>query len=197
MAKTAIFLIADGSEPLELVAPVDAMRRGDIDVTLASVMGRKDVTAAQNVNLVCDTIIEEVDLSAADIIVLPGGGVGVENLGKCEALIAELRARLSKESCSQGNAESEPKRKCMVGAICAAPTILADNHLLDGRRAVCYPGCQTNFPPGVYQKDLEVCVDGNLITATGPGTALKFGIALLRALEGDSVADQVASAMLA
>lgn len=203
MSKTAIFFIADGCEPLELIAPVDALRRGGVNVVLASVMGRKDVLTAQNVNLVCDSLIEESDLSSADIIVLPGGGEGVENLGKCEALIDELRARLGKESCCHSgpecahNADSVPEHKCMVGAICAAPAILADNKLLDGRRAVCYPGCQTNFPPGVYQEGLEVCRDGNLITATGPGTALKFGIALLRALEGETIADQVASGMLA
>jgi hypothetical protein len=76
------------------------------------------------------------------------------------------------------------------------PMVLANAGLLTGRKAVCYPGCEEGWPAGVYQAGKDVFVDGNLITATGPGTALPFGIQILRTLEGDKVADDVASGML-
>ena len=71
-----------------------------------------------------------------------------------------------------------------VAAICAGPMVLANAGLLTGRKAVCYPGCEEGWPAGVYQAGKDVFVDGNLITATGPGTALaRFGIQILRTLE--------------
>ena len=83
-----------------------------------------------------------------------------------------------------------------VAAICAGPMVLANAGLLSDRAAVCYPGCEEGWPVGVYQAGKDVFVDGNLITATGPGTALPFGIQILRTLEGDKVADDVAAGML-
>ena len=68
--------------------------------------------------------------------------------------------------------------------------------LLEGRKVTCYPGCEEGFPQGVYLTGQSVVVDDNLITASGPGQALEFGIAIVRALCGDDVADQVASSML-
>lgn len=38
--------------------------------------------------------------------------------------------------------------------------------------------------------------DGNLVTASGPGQAIAFGLALAEALCGKQAADEVASGML-
>ena len=181
MASVAVAL-ADGAEPLEVVAPVDALRRGGVDVTLVSVGSKLDVEAAQGVTIKADALLADTDLSKADVLMVPGGSVGVENLGKCKPFTDELCSRM--------------KDGRHVAAICAGPTILADLHLLEGRRAVCYPGCETGFPDGVYQAGVDVCVDGNLITATGPGTALAFGLAVLKELKGEDVAADVAQGML-
>ena len=88
------------------------------------------------------------------------------------------------------------KANKLVGSICAGPTILANLDLLQGHKAVCYPGCETNFPAGVYQPNVDVCIDKNLITATGPATALPFGRSLLEALKSEKDASEVASGML-
>lgn len=183
MSKAFIFM-ADGFEPVELVAPTDILRRGGVEVTLVSTMPHKEVRGAHGISIVADAMLEEVDVSQADAVILPGGSEGVENLGRCKTLLHELSLRMS-----EGNK--------IVGAICAAPMILADNNLLEERRAVCYPSCESNFPYGAYQPELDVCVDANLITATGPGTAFQFGFSLLATLEGTEVAQAVAAAMLA
>ena len=73
---------------------------------------------------------------------------------------------------------------------------MASGGVLSGRAAVCCPGCEEGWRAGGCQAGKDGCVDGNRITATGPGTALPFGIQILRTLEGDKVADDVASGML-
>lgn len=182
MKKTAAIMLGDGFEPVEAIGPVDVLRRGGVTVDTVSVMGRTAVTAAQDVTVEADKLVEDVDLATYDVVIVPGGSVGVENLAKCQALAEDLRQRM---------ADDRP-----VASICAGPTILADLGLLEGREAVCYPGCQTNFPEGVYQAGSDIAVDGNLITATGPAVALVFGIAILNALMGDAVAAEVGKGML-
>lgn len=182
MAESVAVMLGDGFEPVEVVAPVDVLRRGGVEVTLVSVMGQNEVMGAQNIKVVADALVEDVDLDSFTMVVVPGGSIGVENLGKCGKLTTSLRDRM--------------KTNKLVGSICAGPTILADLDLLQGRKAVCYPGCETNFPAGVYQPNVDVCIDKNLITATGPATALPFGRALLEALKSEEEADKVASGML-
>lgn len=140
MAETVAVMLGDGFEPVEVVAPVDVLRRGGVDVTLVSVMGRKEVTSAQDIKMVADALVEDVDLDLFTMVVVPGGSVGVENLGKCDKLAESLRDRM--------------KANKLVGSICAGPTILANLDLLQGHKAVCYPGCETNFPAGVYQPNV-------------------------------------------
>lgn len=183
MGNSVAYMIADGTEPLEVIAPVDVLRRGDVDVTLVSTMGRLTVDLDRNLRLTADALVESVNLfDDFTMIVVPGGSVGVQNLETCEPLAKDLRLRM--------------KENRLVGSICAGPTILAHLGLLEGRSAVCYPGCESEFPQGVYQAGVDVCVDGNLITATGPGVALPFGKMLLHVLEGEDKADEVAKGML-
>lgn len=179
--KVAIF-IGDGSEPIEVVAPADALRRGGVDVHIVSVMSSPEVKMAHGITIAADALIDQVDMDAYDMLIVPGGNGGVENLGRNQKLADALISFIN-----QGK---------QVSSICAGPTILAKLHLLDGFKATCYPGCQTDFPEGSYVAGPTVVTDNNLITASGPGVALDFGIAMLRALEGDQVADSVASGML-
>ncbi|WP_165062406.1 DJ-1 family glyoxalase III [Adlercreutzia sp. ZJ154] len=179
--KLAIML-GDGFEPIEAMCPTDVLRRGGVDVTLVSVMPTKHVIAAQGITVVVDAVVADTDLMEFDAICLPGGMGGVANLSKCD----KLTAALPKFMDDGGR---------MVAAICAGPTILSSLGLLHGRKATCYPGCETDFPEGVYCGQ-DVCKDGNLITASGPAYALEFGVELLRALAGDAVASQVMEDML-
>lgn len=94
MAETVAVMLGDGFEPVEVVAPVDVLRRGGVEVTLVSVMGRKEVTSAQDIKMVADALVEDVDLDLFTMVVVPGGSVGVENLGKCDKLAESLRDRM-------------------------------------------------------------------------------------------------------
>lgn len=182
VAKKVAVMLGEGFEPIEAIAPVDCMRRAGIEVELVSVMPSVQVKSAQGIVVEAEALDENMDLSAFDMIVIPGGGLGVENLKKSDKLSKALRVSM------EGNT--------FVAAICAGPTVLNELGLLEGKRVTCYPGCEEGFPQGAYLSGQSVVVDGNLITASGPGQALEFGIAIVRALCGDDVADQVASSML-
>ncbi len=182
MAKTVAVLLADGCEPLEVVAPVDVLRRGGVNVMLVSLKDSLTVTTAQNIHMQADAPIGMVDLSNSDLLMIPGGSVGVDNISVNKAATTEIARRMEAD---------EP-----IAAICAGPTVLGNMGLLNGRKAVCYPGCEEGWPTDVYQTGKDVVVDNNLITATGPGTAAAFGLEILKFLEGEKTANQVAEAML-
>lgn len=175
-------MLGEGCEPLEVVAPVDALRRGGVEVVLVSVMPERAVMAAQGIRMQADATIGETDLMAFDAICLPGGEGGVANLKACAKLEEVLPAFMDDDART-------------VMSICAGPTVLNAWGLLTGRAATCYPGCEEGFPEGTYQGQ-GVITDGNLITASGPGYGLAFGIAELRRLAGDEVARKVAADML-
>ena len=182
MAKSAVVFLADGCEPLEVVAPVDALRRGGVEVVLAAVSDDLTVRAAHGIRLEADAPLSTLDLTQFDIAIVPGGSVGVDNLGKSQRVVAELTRRMEADE--------------LVAAICAGPMVLANAGLLAGRKAVCYPGCQDGWTPGIYQAGKRVFVDGNLITAVGPGAALSFGIKILEVLKNEDIASDVAAGML-
>lgn len=182
MAKSAVVFLADGCEPLEVVAPVDALRRGGVEVVLAAVSDNLTVRAAHGIRLEADAPLSTLDLTQFDIAIVPGGSVGVDNLGKNQHVVAELTRRMEAGE--------------LVAAICAGPMVLANAGLLAGRKAVCYPGCQEGWTPGIYQPGKRVFVDDNLITAVGPGAALAFGIKILEVLKNEDIATDVAAGML-
>lgn len=180
MPKAAM-MVGTGSEPIEVIAPVDVMRRASIDTDVISVEDQKEIVLAQNVEIVADRELRHTDLDSYDMIIVPGGNIGVQVLGASKELADALVSFMQ-----QGK---------WVASICAGPTILADLHLLDGYKATCYPGCETNFPEGSYQPN-GVYTDRNLITASGPAYALEFGKVIAAALTGQQNADQVAKGML-
>lgn len=180
MAKVAI-LLADGFETIEALAPADVLRRGGQDVALVTINERPQVTTAHGIGVKCDATLAGYDFAGCDLIVLPGGMPGTTNLRANERVCELTREFLA-------------TRK--LGAICAAPSILAELGLLGGRTATCYPGCEGAFPAGVRPAELGVYADGNLVTASGPGYAVDFGLALLELLEGKDAADRVAAGML-
>ena len=126
MAKIYTFL-ADGFEEIEALTPIDLLRRADNEVVTVSIMGRRLVHASHGVNIEADTLFEEAgDFADGELFILPGGGVGTQNLGSCEPLLA-----LIKEKYAAG---------VRVAAICAAPSIFGKLGFLKGRKAIVYPG---------------------------------------------------------
>lgn len=179
MDKVYVFL-ADGFETVEALAPVDVMRRAGLQVTTVSIMRRSNVVSAQNVTVVADLLFEDVVFDDASALVLPGGGVGTDNLSAHEPLRALLV-----DACSRG---------LLVAAICAAPMVFGRIGILKGKKATCYPGCESDLFDAEYTA-AAVEQDGNIITACGPGASFDFGFAIIERFCGAGVVETLRSQM--
>ncbi|KAJ3174501.1 hypothetical protein HK101_010953 [Irineochytrium annulatum] len=190
MTKTCLVPIAPGSEEIEAVVIIDTLRRAKIDVTVASVTGTKEIAASRGVNLVADVLISECKGKTYDMIALPGGMPGAANLHANETLHDLLNAQESQQR--------------WFAAICAAPAVvLAAHGLLEGRKAICYPGFVEKLPeasraPGAGDKTgaPDVVVSKKCITSRGPATGLPFALTLVAVLAGTETARTVAESML-
>ena len=85
MANVFVFL-ADGLEEVEALTPIDLLRRAGDSVTTVSIMDKKTVTGGHDVKIKADKKFAKVDFSDGDLFILPGGGVGTENIEAHDAL---------------------------------------------------------------------------------------------------------------
>ena len=167
MAKIYVFL-ADGCEEIEALTPVDLLRRAGEDVCTVSIMGRKEVTGSHKITILADETIEEGEFDDGDMLVLPGGMPGTLNLAGNETLAALIRSY-----------DDQGKK---LAAICAAPSILGVMGILKDKNAVCFPGFEEK--PAVTDK--------NVTTGRGMGAATDFALELIRVLQGEDKAKEMA-----
>ncbi len=181
MSKVAV-LLAPGYEELEAVTVIDVLRRAGVDVIIAGLVP-DPIPSARNVRIVPDTTIDNlsVDDLDLDLVILPGGLPGVENLKKDERVKQLVIKMLEKGK--------------KAAAICAAPTALACFGILRDKEATVYPALKNEIS-GANYKDEPVVVDGNIITSQGPGTALPFAFKLVEILINKEKAEEVANQML-
>lgn len=158
-------IISDGTEELEVLTPVDILRRANVECDLISVCD-KITSGSHNVKIVADKLLTEVDLSSCDGIIIPGGMPGASIISEKQPIISAVKKFLSENK--------------LVASICASPAIvLAKNHLIDGRKATCYPAKDfIKLMENTTYTCLNVQVDGNLITANGPRSALEFSMCI-------------------
>jgi 4-methyl-5(b-hydroxyethyl)-thiazole monophosphate biosynthesis len=163
MSKVYVFL-ADGYQLVEALTVVDMLRRVNIDVYTVSIQESKMVESSNKVLVQSDFIFDEIDFKDADALILPGGCPGTDNLRACE----KLRTILKKHN-DQGK---------LIGAICAAPSILGQLGMLNGKRACCHPGCENDLV-GAKVSENETETDGNIITSRAMGTSIPFSCAII------------------
>lgn len=180
MAKVAIFL-ATGFEEIEALTVVDLLRREHVEIDMVSITGEKKAFGSHNIIVETDKIINQLNFSEYDMLILPGGMPGTLNLEANELLMSQVDAFYA-----QGK---------LLAAICAAPSIFGHRNMLQGRMACCYPG---------YEKDLKganvslepVCVDGKIITSRGMGCAVQFGLKIIEILLGEEVSKELAGKII-
>lgn len=180
MAKTAIFL-AEGFEEIEALTVVDLLRRAGIEITTASITGSRQVCGSHGIKVEADALFEDINFDDTDMIILPGGMPGTDNLDACEPLKARIR-----EFADAGK---------KLSAICAAPRVLGKMGVLSGKRATCYPGNE-ELLKGADPQTTEVVKDGNFITSRGMGTAIPFGLAIIEEFQGKEAADDMAKKII-
>ncbi len=158
--------LADGFEECEALVPIDILRRAQIPVKTVGV-GSKNITGSHGITVGCDLAEDEAVTDSLNGIILPGGMPGTLNLEKSEVV--------------QSFIDYSAKNNLLIGAICAAPSILGHKGLLDGKKATCFTGFEKDLIGAVVHNEPVIC-DGNIITAFGAGAAFPFGFALLEAL---------------
>ncbi|MCX7841854.1 MAG: DJ-1/PfpI family protein [Clostridia bacterium] len=179
--KKVLVQMADGFEEIEAIAVIDILRRAGVDTKLVSISDNKTVVGAHDIAVNADLTFSEADFEDCDMIFLPGGGPGTKNLKAHKGLAEKLL-------------QFDSSRK-WIAAICAAPTVLGVLGLLEGRRAVCYPGCEEELL-GAKPGTSNVEVDGHVITSKGAGTALELGLKLAEILAGPEKANALKKGML-
>ena len=172
--------LAQGFEEIEALATLDVLRRAEIEVYSVGI-GAKTVTGSHGIPVVCDVMDCEIAVSDdVEGIVLPGGIPGTLNLEKSDTVLSFI------EHCDN--------EKKTIAAICAAPSILGHLRLLEGKRAVCFPGYEQELKNAILL-DIPVCVDDNIITAKGAGVSIAFALEIVKLLKGETLAAHLEAAM--
>lgn len=169
-------LLAPGFEESEAVVPVDLLRRGGVEVILAGVEAEA-VPSSHAVTVTADCLLADVDLERVDMVFVPGGLGGVDHL---------LASPVARDFLARAEAADK-----YLAAICAGPTVLSRLGLIDGKRAVCYPGCEGMLPPALHVAGQRTCRDGKLLTGEAAGSAFDLGLLMLEVLEGKPASDAV------
>ena len=169
MAPTVLTLLADGFEEIEATAPIDLLRRAEAEVTVASCSDSKEVTGRSNITLRADTLLSQIPHPLAfDLLVLPGGPA-VFDLRKRPEIIDLIR--------SFANSDKP------IGAICAAPLLLLDAGVISSDSTCTAHGSTSNELVNLHQSK-AIVQDGKIITSRGAGTAVEFGLSLIKELFG-------------
>ena len=156
--------LADGFEESEALVTVDVLRRAKYDVKTVGV-GGEFITGSHGITVKCDVLSDAVTpTDALEGIVLPGGMPGTTNLDN-SAKVGEFVAYAAEKS-------------LVIGAICAAPSILGKRGLLSDRMATCYPGFE-KYLEKAFVEDAPVCISDNYVTANGAGSVFGFALALV------------------
>lgn len=174
----ALIPLAQGCEEVEAVTVIDLLRRANIEVVCAG-LTPDPVVCSRGVVLIADTTLEKAArMDDFDIIILPGGLPGADNLAH-SPLLNQMLTKMS------GDGK-------YVAAICAAPRVLAKAGLLEGKRVTAYPGfIDGGNYPSLHYTGSAVEVDGKIVTSRGPGTAMEFALTLIELLSGESTRNTV------
>ena len=173
--KSVLVPLAQGCEEIEAVTVIDILRRAGIRVVSAG-LDDLPVLASRSVLLLPDTTLDTALNDSFDMIVLPGGQPGTNNL-KADKRIISLLQQMAR----QGK---------YIAAICAAPSVLAAAGLLAGKQATSFPGALDTFR-NVKQQPAAIVEDGKFITSRGPGTAMDFALTLVERLAGKTKRQEV------
>ncbi len=180
MGKKILVPVAPGFEMLEALAIVDVFRRAGADVDIASTSDMQ-VESSHGVRVFADKLITDCINVSYDLIVLPGGIPGAENLRDSQVLIDLLKKQNAREG--------------LYGAICASPAVVLEHHgLLEGKKATCHPLFVSQLKND-EDASSKIVFDQNCITSKGAGTAVDFALEMVEIMMGSSKREEVAKGM--
>lgn len=167
--------LANGFEEIEAITVIDILRRANIEVKTVGVNG-KFLMGAHGVKVEADLLKEGIDLKDLDGIVLPGGMPGTSNLAADKKVLEIINY------CVDNNK--------LIAAICAAPSILGNLKILNGKEAICYPGFEDQLF-GAKISCESTCLSDNILTSKGPGVAVEFSLKIVEILKNKEIANSI------
>ncbi len=176
--------LAEGFEEIEALCPLDLMRRAGLQVVTVGI-GSQTVKGSHGISVLADMREDEYNSLAdksAEMIFLPGGMPGTLNLAASDTVSNAIELALKSNS--------------YIAAICAAPSILGDRGLLNGKSAVCYPGFEDRLT-GASIPDARLVLDGKILTAKGMGVATDMGLKIVELFCGKEKSDALRRAVIA
>ncbi|MBO5945153.1 MAG: DJ-1/PfpI family protein [Clostridia bacterium] len=173
-------MLADGFEEIEALTPLDILRRAGLDVRTVAV-GSKVAIGSHGISVICDTTIDEIKLDEVSMVIFPGGMPGSLNLDASPITNVMI--------------DAVKKNGGHLAAICAAPLIFGRRGMLEGKRAVCYPGFENELVGATVPND-DVVTDGNVTTARGMGVAIPFSLELVKIVLGEEKANDISRAII-
>ena len=175
----AIVFLADGFEECEALIAVDILRRAGVETIMVSAMENLQIDSSRHINVIADAMAADIDYDTVDLIILPGGRLGTENLGANDLVVEKCREFATKKH---------------LAAICAAPSLMAALGLLDGKKATCHPDFEGHMD-GAELTGESVVTDGRITTGQGLGASFDFSFELVRLLVGEKTVDQIKKAI--
>ncbi len=169
--------LGNGFEETEAIAPLDLLRRAGVVVKTVGLNG-KIITGSHGIAVEADLEVEQMQLEDLEMVILPGGMGGVASIRGSKAAMDMIRYANNTGA--------------YVAAICAAPMILADLGITNGRSATCYPSCEEGMGSATVLRE-AVVRDGRIITGASAGCAIAFGLKLIEVLRGKALADTIAT----
>ena len=173
--------LANGMEEIEALCPLDLMRRAGLKVTTVGI-GGQEITGAHGITVKADISEAEYNDASPEMIFLPGGMPGTLNLAASSTVNKAIKNAV--------------KADAYIAAICAAPSILGDLGLLNGKEAICYPGFEDRLM-GAKISDKRVVLDGKILTAAGMGVALEMGLTIVSIFCGKDASEKLRNAVIA
>ena len=174
---SALVILSPGFEEVEAITVIDLLRRASIKVTTAGLTGTL-ITGSHDISVTADAELSKVNHTNFDILILPGGQPGTNNMKANPTILKWIQERHSK--------------KQLIGAICAAPTVLHAAGITDNLKLTSYPAEKKTFTNSIYSED-NVVIDIHIITSRGVGTAIDFSLAIIAKLINQSTADDIKS----
>lgn len=172
--------LAEGFEEIEAIVPVDVWRRAGFAVTMAA-LTVNPLTATRGTRHLADVRLADVIDSEFDLIYLPGGRPGADNLATDGALLEKLRRQAAAQK--------------WLAAICAAPLVLNAAGLLRGKKFTCHPSAAGELP-GVAPLSERIVIDDKLVTGIAAGAAYELALTVVKLVAGAAAVEQVNQGLL-
>ena len=181
--KRLAVLLADGFEECEALVIVDLCRRAGIDVDMLAIndqTGNLLVASSHMVTVRADAFLSTKVPQDYDVMYLPGGKIGVDNLSRSELVKSWIQSFVD-------------TGKTIV-AVCAGPSVLSRYGYLDGKTYTCYPGFE-NYGPKANYTGSQMERDGQFLTGNGLGACYLIAKAMISEMVDETTALKVLDAI--